>query len=82
MFSFQVRELVSDCQCPTQFPMIRVAEGKYRIGDTQVLIFVRVRNTNQLFVAKLIRKRSMNVRFNASITLTAKYSIPSTTLEM
>lgn len=38
----QVRELVSECQCPTQFPMIRVAEGKYRIGDTQVLIFVRV----------------------------------------
>ena len=40
---FQVRELVSECQCPTQFPMIRVSEGKYRIGDTQVLIFVRVR---------------------------------------
>lgn len=40
--TFQVRELVSECQCPTQFPMIRVAEGKYRIGDTQVLIFVRV----------------------------------------
>ena len=39
---FQVRELVSECQCPTQFPMIRVSEGKYRIGDTQVLIFVRV----------------------------------------
>ena len=42
---FQVRELVSECQCPTQFPMIRVSEGKYRIGDTQVLIFVRVSNT-------------------------------------
>ena len=42
-FKFQVRELVSECQCPTQFPMIRVSEGKYRIGDTQVLIFVRVR---------------------------------------
>ncbi len=39
----QVRELVSECQCPTQFPMIRVSEGKYRIGDTQILIFVRVR---------------------------------------
>merc|ERR1711884_359997 len=37
-----VRELVSECQCPTRFPMIRVAEGKYRIGDTQVLIFVRI----------------------------------------
>jgi len=42
---FQVREIVSECQCPTQFPMIRVSEGKYRIGDTQTLIFVRVRNT-------------------------------------
>ena len=42
LFSLQVREIVSECQCPTQFPMIRVSEGKYRIGDTQTLIFVRV----------------------------------------
>jgi hypothetical protein len=39
---FQVRDLVAKCTCPTQFPMIRVSEGKYRIGDTKVLIFVRV----------------------------------------
>ena len=45
VFFFQVREIVSECQCPTQFPMIRVSEGKYRIGDTQTLIFVRVRNS-------------------------------------
>lgn len=38
----QVRDLVEKCTCPTQFPMIRVSEGKYRIGDTKVLIFVRV----------------------------------------
>lgn len=37
-----VRDLVARCTCPTQFPMIRVSEGKYRIGDTKVLIFVRV----------------------------------------
>ncbi|XP_039297453.1 GAS2-like protein pickled eggs [Nilaparvata lugens] len=37
-----VRDLVEKCTCPTQFPMIRVSEGKYRIGDTKVLIFVRV----------------------------------------
>ncbi|CAG0884348.1 unnamed protein product [Cyprideis torosa] len=37
-----VRELVERCQCPTQFPMIRVAEGKYRIGDTKVMIYVRI----------------------------------------
>lgn len=39
---FQVRDLVERCTCPTQFPMIRVSEGKYRIGDTKVLIFVRI----------------------------------------
>lgn len=37
-----VRDLVERCTCPVQFPMIRVSEGKYRIGDTKVLIFVRV----------------------------------------
>ncbi len=47
-FHFQVREMVSECQCPTQFPMIRVSEGKYRIGDTKVLIFVRVSFSLQL----------------------------------
>lgn len=40
----QVRDLVEKCTCPSQFPMIRVSEGKYRIGDTKVLIFVRVSN--------------------------------------
>lgn len=38
----RVRDLVERCSCPTQFPMIRVSEGKYRIGDTKILIFVRV----------------------------------------
>ncbi|XP_044007515.1 GAS2-like protein pickled eggs [Aphidius gifuensis] len=37
-----VRDLVENCTCPSQFPMIRVSEGKYRIGDTKVLIFVRI----------------------------------------
>lgn len=40
--SLQVRDLVEKCTCPSQFPMVRVSEGKYRIGDTKVLIFVRV----------------------------------------
>jgi hypothetical protein len=40
--ALQVRDLVERCTCPVQFPMIRVSEGKYRIGDTKVLIFVRV----------------------------------------
>merc|ERR1719410_557018 len=37
-----VRDMVEECQCPSQFAMIRVAEGKYRIGETKVLIFVRI----------------------------------------
>ncbi|KAI5638764.1 growth-Arrest-Specific protein 2 domain-containing protein [Phthorimaea operculella] len=38
----RVRDLVERCSCPTQFPMVRVSEGKYRIGDTKILIFVRI----------------------------------------
>ncbi|GFS88302.1 GAS2-like protein pickled eggs [Nephila pilipes] len=38
----RVVDLLSRCTCPSQFPMIRVADGKYRIGDTKVLIFVRI----------------------------------------
>lgn len=37
-----VRVVVQMCKCPTQFPMTRVSDGKYRIGDTKVLIFVRL----------------------------------------
>lgn len=43
----KVRELVERCSCPTQFPMIRVAEGKYRIGNTKVMIYVRVSKQQQ-----------------------------------
>ena len=46
LFHLQVRDLVEKCTCPSQFPMIRVSEGKYRIGDTKVLIFVRVSTIN------------------------------------
>ncbi|GFY54638.1 GAS2-like protein pickled eggs [Trichonephila inaurata madagascariensis] len=42
MYLFKVVDLLSRCTCPSQFPMIRVADGKYRIGDTKVLIFVRI----------------------------------------
>ncbi|XP_077509271.1 uncharacterized protein LOC144120580 isoform X1 [Amblyomma americanum] len=38
----KVVDLLNRCTCPSQFPMIRVADGKYRIGDTKVLIFVRI----------------------------------------
>lgn len=39
----QVREILGHCTCPDQFPMIKVSEGKYRVGDSSLLIFVRVR---------------------------------------
>lgn len=38
----QVREILGRCTCPDQFPMIKVSEGKYRVGDSSLLIFVRV----------------------------------------
>ncbi|XP_031804675.1 GAS2-like protein 1 [Sarcophilus harrisii] len=38
----QVREILGHCTCPNQFPMIKVSEGKYRVGDSSALIFVRV----------------------------------------
>ncbi|XP_077995602.1 uncharacterized protein LOC144449063 [Glandiceps talaboti] len=37
-----VRDLVGRCTCPVQFPMVRVSDGKYRIGDSNTLIFVRI----------------------------------------
>ncbi|UYV64412.1 GAS2L1 [Cordylochernes scorpioides] len=42
----RVIELLNRCDCPSQFPMIRVSDGKYRIGDTKVLIFVRILRTH------------------------------------
>ncbi|XP_031985439.1 GAS2-like protein 2 [Corvus moneduloides] len=37
-----VQQLVSRCTCPIQFPMIKISEGKYRVGDSDTLIFVRI----------------------------------------
>ncbi|GCB78221.1 GAS2-like protein 2A [Scyliorhinus torazame] len=37
-----VRHLVSRCTCPDQFPMMKVSEGKYKVGDSNTLIFVRI----------------------------------------
>ncbi|KAL4660555.1 GAS2-like protein 2 [Arapaima gigas] len=37
-----VQHLVSRCTCPTQFPMVKVSEGKYRVGDSTTVIFVRI----------------------------------------
>ncbi|NWS01523.1 GA2L1 protein, partial [Motacilla alba] len=38
----QVREILGCCSCPSQFPMVKVSEGKYKVGDSNTLIFVRV----------------------------------------
>ncbi|XP_043919559.1 GAS2-like protein 2 [Protopterus annectens] len=37
-----VQFLVSRCTCPVQFPMFKVSEGKYKVGDSNTLIFVRI----------------------------------------
>ncbi|XP_068946048.1 matrix metalloproteinase-28 isoform X1 [Petaurus breviceps papuanus] len=37
-----VQNLVSHCTCPVQFSMVKVSEGKYRVGDSNTLIFVRI----------------------------------------
>ncbi|XP_054852974.1 GAS2-like protein 1 [Eublepharis macularius] len=37
-----VREILGHCTCPSQFPMVKVSEGKYKVGDSNALIFVRV----------------------------------------
>ncbi|OCT98138.1 GAS2-like protein 1 [Xenopus laevis] len=37
-----VREILGCCRCPSQFPMVKVSEGKYQVGDSNTLIFVRV----------------------------------------
>uniref|UniRef100_A0A2K6DB01 Growth arrest specific 2 like 2 n=1 Tax=Macaca nemestrina TaxID=9545 RepID=A0A2K6DB01_MACNE len=41
-----VQNLVSQCTCPVQFSMVKVSEGKYRVGDSNTLIFIRVLRNN------------------------------------
>ena len=73
--------MVEECQCPTQFPMIRVSEGKYRIGETRVLIFVRVSEnfkTKQDLVLKMLLIQS---RFNLKISFShcfGRSKVPTT----
>ncbi|UXI14243.1 hypothetical protein NH340_JMT00186 [Sarcoptes scabiei] len=38
----KVVNLLSRCTCPVQFFLEHLSEGKYRIGDTRTLIFVRI----------------------------------------
>ncbi|XP_020345663.1 GAS2-like protein 2A isoform X1 [Oncorhynchus kisutch] len=41
-----VREILGRCSCPAQFPMTKVSEGKYKVGDSSALIFIRVLRTH------------------------------------
>ncbi|MBN3319178.1 GA2L1 protein, partial [Atractosteus spatula] len=45
-FESQVREILGRCSCPSQFPMTKVSEGKYKVGDSSALIFIRVLRTH------------------------------------
>lgn len=33
--------MLCQCTCPTQFPMVRIGDGKYKVGD-KLIIFVRI----------------------------------------
>ncbi|XP_008846351.1 GAS2-like protein 2 [Nannospalax galili] len=37
-----VQSLVSHCTCPVQFSMVKISEGKYQVGDSNTLIFIRI----------------------------------------
>ncbi|KFO34360.1 GAS2-like protein 2 [Fukomys damarensis] len=37
-----IQNLVSHCTCPVQFSMVKVSEGKYQVGDSNTLIFIRI----------------------------------------
>ncbi|XP_066514972.1 GAS2-like protein 1, partial [Hoplias malabaricus] len=41
-----VREILGHCSCPSQFPMTKVSDGKYKVGDSSALIFIRVLRTH------------------------------------
>ncbi|KAI4893447.1 hypothetical protein NFI96_021563 [Prochilodus magdalenae] len=42
-----VREILGQCSCPAQFPMTKVSDGKYKVGDSSALIFIRIRPSVQ-----------------------------------
>ena len=41
----QVYQVLEQCTCPVRYPVFRVGEGKYRVGEAKSLIFVRVRKS-------------------------------------
>lgn len=49
-FILQVQYILGMCTCPSQFPMIKVSDGKYKVGDSENLIFMRVSKTTYIFI--------------------------------
>ncbi|KAL5016321.1 hypothetical protein ScPMuIL_005910 [Solemya velum] len=41
-----VQELAHRCTCPVQFVIMKVGEGKYRVGESQTLVFIRILRTH------------------------------------
>ncbi|XP_076816383.1 uncharacterized protein LOC143462202 [Clavelina lepadiformis] len=37
-----VQYILGMCTCPSQFPMVKVSDGKYKVGDSANLIFMRI----------------------------------------
>ncbi len=35
--------MTNTCSCAQRFPVIRIGEGKYRIGESGTIIFIRVK---------------------------------------
>lgn len=38
----KVCKIANSCCCSQRFPVIRIGEGKYRIGENGTIIFIRV----------------------------------------
>lgn len=44
-----MKETVQQCTCDENpFPMEKISDGKYKVGESRVLIFVRASNTCEL----------------------------------
>ena len=51
-FYLQVIELISQCQCQKQFFAKKISDGKYQVGESRNVIFIRVKYVIVIFVEK------------------------------
>ena len=49
-----VNKLINRCICEEKFPIIQIGEGKYRIGSTKTIVFIRVCINLSLFLYNLL----------------------------